>query len=100
MDYRGSNDDRGQADAISTHYVATMKSFVRWLIDNERNVKILVGDENQSDKDVGAEILADALTYRPDVEPGRVVAEYASTFVELMQAMAPATLSWPRGSTV
>jgi polysaccharide pyruvyl transferase WcaK-like protein len=90
MDYRGSNDDRGQAHAISAHYIATMKSFVRWLLDNEWNVKILVGDENQSDKDVGAEILADALSYRPDMGSRHVVAEYASTFVELMQAMAPA----------
>jgi polysaccharide pyruvyl transferase WcaK-like protein len=90
MDYRGGNDDRSQADAIREHYVATMKSFVRWLIDNEQNVKIIIGDEHQSEKDVGVEILADALSYRPDVESGRVVAEYPSTFVELMQAMAPA----------
>jgi polysaccharide pyruvyl transferase WcaK-like protein len=90
MDYRGGNDDRSQADAIREHYVATMKFFVRWLIDNEQKVKIIVGDENQSEKDVGVEILADALSYRPDVESGRVVAEYPSTFVELMQAMAPA----------
>jgi polysaccharide pyruvyl transferase WcaK-like protein len=90
MDYHGSNDDRRQADAIREHYVAAMKSLVRWLIDNERNVKIVVGDDNQSDKDVGAEILADALAYRPDVESGGVVMEHASTFAALMLAMTPA----------
>ena len=90
MDYRGSNDDRGQADEISERYVAAMKLLVKFLIDNEWNVKILAGDENQSDKDIGAEILADALAYRPEIAPKRVVGECASTFVELMQAMAPA----------
>jgi polysaccharide pyruvyl transferase WcaK-like protein len=90
MGYRGGNDDRRQAAAIHASYVATMKSFVRWLIDNDRSVLILIGDENEPDKLVGEEILADVRAYRPDLEPGRVVAEYASSFAELMQAMAPA----------
>jgi polysaccharide pyruvyl transferase WcaK-like protein len=90
MDYHGSNDDRAQAAVIRVAYVETMKSFVRWLIDNDRNVQILIGDENKSDKDVGEEIFADALAYRGDLEPGRVVAAYATSFTELMQTMAPA----------
>jgi polysaccharide pyruvyl transferase WcaK-like protein len=90
MGYRGSNDDRKQAEAIHAAYVATMKSFVRWLIDNDRSVRILIGDENEPDKLVGEEILADVLAYRPDLAPGRVVAEYATTFQELMRVMAPA----------
>jgi polysaccharide pyruvyl transferase WcaK-like protein len=89
MDYRGGNDDRGQAAAIRASYVGTMKSFVRWLIDNDRSVRILIGDENNSEEDVGEEILADVRAYRPDLDPGRVVAEYAASFAELMQAMAP-----------
>jgi polysaccharide pyruvyl transferase WcaK-like protein len=90
MGYRGSNDDRKQADTIHTAYVATMKSFVRWLVDNDRTVRILIGDENEPDKLVGEEVLADVLAYRPDLPPGRVVAEYATTFQELMRVMAPA----------
>jgi polysaccharide pyruvyl transferase WcaK-like protein len=89
MGYRGGNDDRRQAAAIHASYVTTMKSLVRWLIDNDRSVRILIGDENEPDKDVGEEILADVQAYRPDLEPGRVVATYASSFAELMEAMAP-----------
>jgi polysaccharide pyruvyl transferase WcaK-like protein len=89
MGYRGGDDDRKQAEAIHTSYVATMKSFVRWLIDQDRSVRILIGDENEPDRLVGEEILADVRSYCPDLEPGRVVAEYASSFAELMQVMAP-----------
>lgn len=89
MDYRGGDDDRGQATVIQAQYIAAMKAFVRWLIDNGRSVRILIGDENESDKLVGEELLADAQAYRPDLEPGRVVAEYATSFAELMRAMAP-----------
>jgi polysaccharide pyruvyl transferase WcaK-like protein len=90
MGYRGGNDDRGQAEAIHAAYVATMKSFVRWLLDSDRSVRILVGDENEPDLLVGQEILADARAYRPDLAPGRVTAEYATSFQELMRVMAPA----------
>jgi polysaccharide pyruvyl transferase WcaK-like protein len=89
MGYRGGNDDRRQASAIHASYVATMKSFVRWLIDNDRRVLILVGDENEPDKLVGEEVLADIRAYRSDLEPGRVALEYASSFAELMEKMAP-----------
>jgi polysaccharide pyruvyl transferase WcaK-like protein len=90
MGYRGSNDDRSRAAAIHASYIATMKSFVRWLIDNDRSVLILVGDENEPDKLAGEEILADIQEYRSDLEPGRVIVTYTSSFAELMQAMAPA----------
>lgn len=89
MEYHGGNDDRRQAAAIRALYVETMKSFIRWLIDNDRSVRILIADENKSEGTVGEEILADARAYRPDLDPGRVVTEYASSFAELMQAMAP-----------
>jgi polysaccharide pyruvyl transferase WcaK-like protein len=89
MGYRGGNDDRRQAAAILASYVATMKSFVRWLIDNGRSVRILIADENEPDKHVGEEILADVRAYRPDLAPGHVVAEYASSFAELVRAMEP-----------
>lgn len=89
MGYRGGDDDREQAEAIHTSYVATMKSFVRWLIDTDRSVRILIGDENEPDRLVGEEILADVRSYCPDLKPGRVVAEYTSSFAELMEAMAP-----------
>jgi polysaccharide pyruvyl transferase WcaK-like protein len=90
MGYWGGNDDRGQAAAIHVSYVAAMKSFVRWLVDNERSVLILIGDENKPDELVGEEILADLREYRPGLGLERVGACYATTFAELMEAMARA----------
>jgi polysaccharide pyruvyl transferase WcaK-like protein len=78
-----------------------MKSFVRWLIDNDRRVLILVGDENEPDKLVSEEVLADIQAYRSDLEPGRVALKYTSSFAELMEEMAPvATVVATRFHTV
>ena len=90
MGYRGSNDDRGQAAAIYESYMSALRAFVGWLVDHDRSVRILIGDENEPDKLAGEELLADVRTARPGLEPDRVVAAYATTFAELMKAMAPA----------
>ena len=91
MEYHGGNDDRGQDAAIRAAYLTAVKGFVRWLIDNDRIVRILVADENGPDEVVGQEILADARAHRPDLVGGRVTVHYSSTFTELMCAMAPAS---------
>ena len=49
MEYHGSNDDREQADEIRSSYVDGMKRFVRWLVDHDRKVRLLIGDTNGSD---------------------------------------------------
>ena len=49
MAYHGSNDDRREADAIYASYVANVTRFVRWLVDNGRKVRLLIGDANGSD---------------------------------------------------
>ena len=54
MAYYGGNDDRRQADEIYASYVENMKRFVRWLVDNGRRVRLLVGDTNGSDDSVVA----------------------------------------------
>jgi polysaccharide pyruvyl transferase WcaK-like protein len=89
MNYRGSNDDRKQAQKLYAAYLQTMKSFVRWLIDDGRKVRLLVGDTNNSDDGALQEILADVRAYRPDLDADRVRAEPVSTFTDVMQAMAP-----------
>ena len=88
MAYYGSNDDRRQADEIYASYVEKMKSFVRWLVDSGRRVRLLVGDT--ADDSVVQEILADLRAHRPDLEASWVVAEPVSSFAELTRAMAPA----------
>lgn len=87
MAYYGSNDDRHRADEIHAAYVEKVKLFTRWLVDSGRRVRLLIGDA--SDERVVEEILADLLVRRPDLEPGRVTAEPASSFAELARAIAP-----------
>ena len=85
MEYRGSNDERSRADEIYSAYVAAMKQFVRWLVDNGRKVRLFVGDTNGSDDSVVQEILADLRESRPDLDPSRVIAEPAVSFADVMR---------------
>ena len=91
MEYRGSNDQRKDADKVYSAYVGKMKQFVRWLIDNDRRVKLFVGDTNGSDGTVVQEILADVREYRPNLDPSQVVAEPVTSFVDVMRAMMNAS---------
>jgi polysaccharide pyruvyl transferase WcaK-like protein len=87
MAYYGTNDLRKQGDLIHSAYVAGMQRFVRWLVDNGRQVRLTVGDT--SDQEVVDAILADVRSYQPDQD--RVTAEPVRSFADLMQAMAPAS---------
>jgi polysaccharide pyruvyl transferase WcaK-like protein len=89
MDYHGSNDERRQAEDIYSAYVSTMKTFVGWLVDGGRRVRLLVGDTNGSDDAVVAEILDELRASRPDLETGQVVAAPVTTFAEVLEALAP-----------
>lgn len=89
MAYYGSNDERDRAEEIHSAYVAGMKQFVRWLVDNDRRVRLLVGDTNGSDDSVVQEILADLRESRPDLDPDRVIAQPVISFTDVMQAMLP-----------
>ena len=51
-------DDRREADAIYASYVANVTRFVRWLVDNGRKVRLLIGDANGSDDGTAQEVLA------------------------------------------
>jgi polysaccharide pyruvyl transferase WcaK-like protein len=88
MEYRGSNDERGRADDIYSSYVAAMKSFARWLVDHDRQVRLFVGDTNGSDDSVVQEILADLKESRPDLDPSRVVAEPTVSFADVTREMS------------
>lgn len=86
MAYYGGNDDRGRAGEIHAAYVDTVKRFVRWLLENDRRVRLFIGD--QQDTSVVTEILSDLRAHRPGLEPGRVVAEPVFTLHDLMRQMA------------
>jgi polysaccharide pyruvyl transferase WcaK-like protein len=87
MDYFGSNDDRDRAEEIHSSYVENIQSFLRWLMDNGRTVRLFVGDT--SDDGFAQEIIAALRQTRPDLEPARICAEPVTSFTELTRAMAP-----------
>ncbi len=87
--YYGGNDDRREAAELHASYLQKMKFFVRWLLDNGRNVRLFVGETNGSDDSVVREIMADMRAQRPGLDPARVIAEPVLSFGDLMQAMSP-----------
>ncbi len=86
MDYSGGNDDHDQAGKIHSAYVGKIKSFILWLLDNDRTVRLFTGDRH--DERVVQEILADVQAQRPQIGPSRFIAEPVSSLDELMQQMA------------
>ena len=90
MEYHGSNDDRMRSDEIRASYVDGMKRFVRWLVDNDRKVRLLIGDTNGSDDAVVQEILADLRESQPDLDPSWFVAQPISSFADILETIQPA----------
>ncbi len=90
MAFHGTNDDRRQSERIYRHYLAGLTAFIRWLVDNDREVRLFVGDTGGCDDAVVREILADLRRHRPHLAPAQVAAEPTETFADLMRAMAPA----------
>ena len=90
MEYHGSNDDRERADEIRASYVDGMKRFVEWLVDNDREVRLLIGDTNGSDEIVVQEILAHLRESRPELESSRATAEPVTSFADILRAIQPA----------
>ncbi|HKS49576.1 MAG TPA: polysaccharide pyruvyl transferase family protein [Amycolatopsis sp.] len=86
MAYYGSNDDRARAEKIHTRYLAEIKRFVRWLVDQGREVRLFTGDD--VDQSVVSEILADVRSYRPDLRTDRVTAPRVSSLDDLMREMS------------
>jgi polysaccharide pyruvyl transferase WcaK-like protein len=88
MAYYGGNEDRDRAEEIYAAYVSAMKSFVRWLIDSGRSVRLFSGDE--ADQRAVDEIAADIRHCRPGLDPSRVIAPAVTTFSELTELLTPA----------
>jgi polysaccharide pyruvyl transferase WcaK-like protein len=89
MAYQGTNDERKQAKEIHAGYVATMKSFVRWLAEGGHKVLLLIGDTNGSDGSVVDEIMADVRASQPELEPGAVTAAGVSSYSDVMRVLRP-----------
>ena len=87
MDYSGGNNEVDQAAGLRANYLAQVKRFGRWLIDNGRPVRLFTSDT--ADEPVVREIADDLRTHRPDLDPSWVVAEPAPSLGDLMQQIAP-----------
>ena len=86
MDYHGGNDDRQQADQLHASYVEKVKSFVLWLVDNGRPVRLFTTDVH--DERIMREVIADLRARRPELGPSQVIAEPVSSLDELMRQIA------------
>jgi polysaccharide pyruvyl transferase WcaK-like protein len=86
MDYHGGNDDRQAADELHASYVEKMKSFVLWLVDNDRPVRLFTSDVH--DERIMHEVIADVRAHRPELGPSQVITEPASSLGELMRQIA------------
>ena len=89
MGYYGSDADRDRAEEINAVYMAGIKRFVRWLVDNDRHVRLIIGDTDGPDQIALQEILADLAVSRPGLPEDRVAAAPVDTFADVQHAMAP-----------
>ena len=87
MAYYGTNDDRERGDEIYASYIAGVESFIRWLLDQGRRVRLFYGDA--ADEPAVAQVLTDLGGYRSDPGPPRLAAERVTSYAELSRAMAP-----------
>jgi polysaccharide pyruvyl transferase WcaK-like protein len=90
MDYHGTNDDRKVATEIRTAYIAEMVRFVEWLLDNDRTVRLIIGDANGSDGAVVQEIMTRVRAARPELESSRLTAPPIDAFADIVEAMRTA----------
>jgi len=89
MDYHGSNDDRQRATEIFESYFENIKSFILWLVDSGKTVRLFIGDTKGCDHEVVGRILTELRTDRPEMPAAQVSAVEASTFADMAAAMAP-----------
>ena len=86
MDYHGGNDDRQRADQVHASYIENIKSFVLWLVDNGRPVRLFATDVH--DVHIMRKVLADVRADRPELEPSQIIAEPVSSLDELMRQIS------------
>jgi polysaccharide pyruvyl transferase WcaK-like protein len=87
MAYYGSNDDRGRADEVYASYLGNVESFIRWLLDGGRRVRLFYGDA--VDEPAVQQVITDLREYQSDPGSSRLVAERVTSYAELSRAMAP-----------
>jgi polysaccharide pyruvyl transferase WcaK-like protein len=89
MAFYGNDAEREQADEIYARYMAGMKRFVNWLVENDRKVVLIIGDTNGSDNDAAQEILAEVRADFPDVDPSVITAAAVTSYADVMRVLEP-----------
>jgi polysaccharide pyruvyl transferase WcaK-like protein len=87
MAYYGGNEDRDRAGQVYAAYLSKMESFVEWLLDSGRSVRLVVGDE--TDQPAADEVAAAIRHSRPGLDPARLTATPVTTYAELAGVVAP-----------
>jgi polysaccharide pyruvyl transferase WcaK-like protein len=85
MNYRGNNDERAVAAALHGNYVAQMKLFARWLVDQGRPIRFFTCD--RVDRPVIEQVVDDLRSYRPDLDASMLIDEPADDLLDLMRQM-------------
>lgn len=85
LDFHGDNADRGRADEVNAEYVAKLHRLVGRLLDDGRDVRLVVGD--RSDERVAALIVDDVRAHRPEAAE-RLHADPVPTLQELQRQLA------------
>lgn len=86
MAYYGSGDDQEPPEAVYHRYVEDMKSFVRWLVDNGREIRLFWGDD--VDQAVAQEVLDDLASTRPQALKTTASPARFSSLSDQLQQMA------------
>jgi polysaccharide pyruvyl transferase WcaK-like protein len=85
MAYHGTHVDRRHADDIYSTYVASMTSFVEWLVDEGYRVRLFTGDP--SDEAVAAAVTDSVRSSRPGHDQ-RIETVFAPSLGGLLEQMA------------
>ncbi len=86
MDFSGGNQDREQANAIRASYVEKMKTFILWLADNGRSIRLFTTDVH--DERIAYDVIDDLRARRPELGVSQVSFEPVSSLDELMRQIA------------
>jgi polysaccharide pyruvyl transferase WcaK-like protein len=86
MAYAGTSRDRRVSGDIQAEYVAKMKRFVRWLVEEGHRVRLLIGDA--ADEPVAEAIIADVHQHWRHADALPVTYESISSITELMSHLA------------
>jgi polysaccharide pyruvyl transferase WcaK-like protein len=85
MRYFGGPNDRRRAAEVHASYVRSVKLFAAWLIDNNYNVRLFFGDDD--DESVARDIAAELRRTRPGLPQAAVVVEPVTTFDQVTRVV-------------